>query len=261
MRLVVESFVAVTVACLVGVLLLVGVTAVVAWRVGRVSVMDVGWGLGFAVVAVVALAVGDGDVLRRVVLAVATTAWGGRLAWHIARRNRGHEDPRYERLLERAPGHRFRYALLHVFAPQGLLIWLVAMPLQVSAVAGSGARPVLAVGLVVWAVGLGCEAVGDAQLAGFKADPANRGRLMTRGLWAWTRHPNYFGDACVWWGLYVASASAWPGVLTVLSPVVMTVILVWGTGARMTERAMAGRPGWAEYAARTSGFVPRPPRR
>jgi steroid 5-alpha reductase family enzyme len=84
---------------------------------------------------------------------------------------------------------------------------------------------------------------------------------MTHGLWAWTRHPNYFGDACVWWGLYLASASAGPGVLTVLSPVVMTVILVWGTGARMTERAIAGRPGWNEYAARTSGFVPLPPRR
>ena len=256
-----ENFVVVIVACLVGVALLVAATALVAWRIGRVSVMDVGWGLGFAVVALLALGVGSGDLARRVALAVAAVLWGGRLAWHIARRNRGREDPRYERLLERAGGHRFRFAVLHVFGPQGLLIWLIAMPTQVGAVAGPGSRAVLAVGLAVWALGLVFEAVGDAQLARFKSDPANRGRLMTRGLWAWTRHPNYFGDACVWWGLYLASASAWPGELTVLSPVVMTVILVWGTGARMTERAMAGRPGWEEYAARTSGFVPLPPRR
>ncbi|HET6626523.1 MAG TPA: DUF1295 domain-containing protein [Nocardioidaceae bacterium] len=254
------GFVWVAAAALAGVIVLVAATAVVARKVGRVSVMDVTWGLGFTVVALVALAVGGGDLFRRIVLAVLVTVWGARLAWHIQRRNGGREDPRYEKLLEKAPGDPFRYAVTHVFALQGLLVWLIAMPLQVSAVAGRGSRWVLVLGAALWLVGVAFEAVGDAQLARFKADPAHHGKLMTRGLWAWTRHPNYFGDACVWWGLFVVAASAWPGVLTFLSPVAMTVILVWGTGARMTERTMAQRPGWDDYAARTSSFVPRPPR-
>ena len=255
------GFVWLTLCCLGGVIVLVAGTALVAHRRGRVSVMDVTWGLGFVAVAAVAAALGGGDLTRRLVVLVVVAVWGARLAWHIHRRNRGREDPRYEKLMAEAPGSPFAYAATRVFVPQGLLIWLVGMPIQVSALAGPGVRAVLVLGVAVWLVGLLFEAVGDAQLARFKADPANRGRLMTTGLWAWTRHPNYFGDACVWWGVFVVAASAWPGVLTFASPVLMTVILVWGTGARMTERSMAGRPGWDEYAARTSGFVPIPPRR
>jgi steroid 5-alpha reductase family enzyme len=104
-------------------------------------------------------------------------------------------------------------------------------------------------GLAVWAVGFAFEAVGDAQLARFRADPANAGRVMDRGLWSWTRHPNYFGDCLVWWGL------------SVLSPLVMTLLLTRGSGKPLLERHLADRPGYAAYVARTSGFVPLPPRR
>lgn len=108
--------------------------------------------------------------------------------------------------------------------------------------------------------GIAFEAVGDAQLRRFKADPANRGRIMDQGLWAWTRHPNYFGDACVWWGVYVVAAAQWPGVLTVVSPLAMTYFLVYATGARLLEQHMAKRPGYADYQRRTSYFVPWPPK-
>ena len=117
--------------------------------------------------------------------------------------------------------------------------------------------PVLIAGVALWAVGVVFEAVGDHQLRRFKADPANKGVMMDRGLWAWTRHPNYFGDACVWWGLWLVTITGWLSLSTVFSPVLMTYFLVYATGARRTEKYMADRPGFSEYCSRTSFFVPR----
>jgi len=155
------------------------------------------------------------------------------------------------------------HVLRKVFVVQAAATWFVSLPLQVSAVLGPTPallRPVLIAGVVLWAVGVLFEAVGDHQLRRLKADPANKGVIMDRGLWGWTRHPNYFGDACVWWGLWLASVAAWVSLLTVLSPVLMTYFLVYATGAKLTEKYMRNRPGFAEYRSRTSFFVPMPPR-
>lgn len=239
------------------------VTALVARRQGRVAVVDATWPLLFVLVAWVSAAVGEGSV-RSWVLAVLTTAWGGRLAWHLVGRLRGSrkEDPRYAELLEGVPPERrFAVAVRKVFLTQGVAAWFVGLPLMVAATTDEPLGIVAAFGALVWLVGILFEAVGDAQLKAFKADPANRGRVMDRGLWAWTRHPNYFGDACVWWGLWLVAAEAWPGVLTVLSPVAMTYVLAFATGARLLERTMAQRPGYPEYMERTSMFVPLPPKR
>lgn len=206
----------------------------------------------------------DGDPGRRLLVTVLTAVWGLRLALHIARRGRGHgEDPRYEALLAKAPGNRDLYALRIVYLLQGALVWLVSLPVQA---AQYGARPlsVFAVaGAALWAVGLFFEAVGDHQLARFKSDPAHRGRVMDRGLWSLTRHPNYFGDFCVWWGLFLVAcdAGAAPAAVTVVSPLTMSYLLLRGSGKPLLERHMAERPGYAAYAARTSGFFPRPPKR
>lgn len=118
-------------------------------------------------------------------------------------------------------------------------------------------------GTAVWAVGLFFEAVGDAQLARFQADPANRGRIMDRGLWRLTRHPNCFGDLCVWWGLFLVACDGGrqAAAVSVISPLVMSTLLINGSGKRLLEQHMAGRPGWDAYVTRTSGFLPRPPRR
>ena len=140
---------------------------------------------------------------------------------------------------------------------------LVSLPLQLSAVTGPTPRPLVSVavaGVVLWAVGLTFEAVGDRQLRIFKSDPAHRGVVIDRGLWAWTRHPNYFGDATVWWGLWLITVNGWLALVTALSPLLMTYFLVYATGARPTEKHMAGRPGFDEYQARTAFFIPRPPR-
>lgn len=250
----------VTIAAVVVVVALMLLTAVLARRLGRVSVVDTVWGLGFVAVALVSAvlgtALGEASYLSWLLL-VLVAPWGGRLAWHTSRRSRGGgEDPRYEELMGRGSGGIMRKVLL----PQGLAIWFVSLPVQVAAVADRPAAWVVALGVVLWLVGFVFETVGDAQLAAYKRDP-DRGPVMDRGLWRYTRHPNYFGDACVWWGVWLAVASGWPGVLTVLSPVAMTYFLVYATGARLLERTMMQRPGYREYAARTSMFLPLPPRR
>nr|BFD88526.1 DUF1295 domain-containing protein [Streptomyces sp. Xyl84] len=240
-------------------------TFAVAVRKGVHRVVDVAWGIAFTAVAAVSYAVsaGYGDDVRRAVVSALTAVLGLRLAVHIARRGRGHgEDPRYDDLLSRARGDRNLYALRTVYLLQGALVWLVSLPVQAAQYLPGPAGPLLWAGAALWAIGLAFEAVGDAQLARFKADPANRGRIMDRGLWSWTRHPNYFGDFCVWWGLYLTACDR-PAVAAVclVSPLVMSGLLVSGSGKRLLERRMSSRPGWAEYAARTSGFVPLPPRR
>ncbi|MFJ8931472.1 DUF1295 domain-containing protein [Streptomyces sp. NPDC102364] len=248
------------------VLAVVLIAFLIGVRTGKHRGVDVAWGLGFAAVAVATYGVsaGEGDAVRRLLVTLLTAVWGVRLAVHIGGRSRGHgEDPRYEQLLAKAPGNRQWYALRMVYLLQGALIVLVSLPVQIAAYATGPLSFFAVAGAVVWAVGLFFEAVGDRQLARFKADPANRGRLMDRGLWSWTRHPNYFGDFCVWWGLFLIACEAGPlpALLALVSPLTMSYLLIGGSGKALLERHMAERPGYAAYAARTSGFFPRPPRR
>jgi steroid 5-alpha reductase family enzyme len=141
------------------------------------------------------------------------------------------------------------------------MFW-VSLPVQVAMYDKSRPGPVTWVAVAVWVVGVAFEAVGDLQLARFKADPGNQGAVLDRGLWAWTRHPNYFGDATVWWGLWLLSCSSWVGLATVGSPAVMTYMLVKKTGKALLEKGMRRSRGalYDQYVARTSGFFPRPPR-
>ncbi|MFB8208087.1 MULTISPECIES: DUF1295 domain-containing protein [unclassified Streptomyces] len=234
-------------------------------RKGMHRGVDVAWGLGFAAVALVSygLSAGEGDATRRLLVTVLTTVWGVRLAWHIARRGRGHgEDPRYAKMLAKAPGNPDLYALRKVYLLQGALVWLISLPVQAAGCLTGPVNALAWAGAALWALGMFFEAVGDHQLARFKADPDNRGAIMDRGLWSWTRHPNYFGDFCVWWGLFliVCQAPA-AAAATLVAPALMTYLLIGGSGKALLERHMADRPGFAAYAARTSGFFPRPPRR
>ncbi|MGI5466330.1 DUF1295 domain-containing protein [Streptomyces sp. CA-132043] len=240
------------------------VTFAVALRRGRHRIVDIAWGLAFAAVALTTygMSAGEGDAGRRLLVTALTVIWGLRLAGHIAWRGRGKgEDPRYEKMLAKAGGNRNAYAFRMVYLLQAALVWLVSLPVQAAQYVRGAPDALIAAGVVLWLVGLFFEAVGDHQLARFTADPANRGKIMDRGLWAWTRHPNYFGDFCVWWGLFLfACGDPAVAAATVLAPVVMTFLLTRGSGKALLERHMAERPGYAEYAARTSGFFPLPPR-
>jgi steroid 5-alpha reductase family enzyme len=237
------------------------VTALVSRRVGKVAVVDIAWGLVFVAIAwTVAVARPDAHSW---LLAGLVTVWGGRLAWHVFRRSRGHgEDPRYAEMLGDAG---WWTVVRRVFATQGVVAWLVALPVMVAGDQSVVWWPLVWVGVAVWAVGLFFETVGDAQLAAYRSRPREeRPPIMDQGLWGWTRHPNYFGDACVWWGIWLAGALAtgWlPGLATVVAPVAMTYFIRNVTGAKLLERTMSQRPGWDEYAARVPLFFPRPPRR
>ncbi|MDT5411917.1 MAG: hypothetical protein QOG14_4137 [Mycobacterium sp.] len=237
------------------------ITFAIGHRIGRYNVVDVAWGLGFIAVAAVAAVLGTGDPVRRWLLLALVAIWGLRLSGYIYRRSAGRgEDPRYADLLRDAT---IGQILGKVFVLQGFATWFISLPLQLSAVAGPTPRRWLAAtlaGVLVWLAGVFFEAVGDHQLWVFKADPSHRGLLMDRGLWAWTRHPNYFGDAAVWWGLWLITLTSSWSLATVLSPVLMSYFLVQATGARLTEKYMRGRPGFSQYQQRTSFFIPRPPR-
>ena len=240
-------------------------TLAIALVRGRHDGIDTVWGLGFVVVAVGTLAssAGEGPLGRRLLVTGLVAIWGVRLAVHIGRRNAGKpEDSRYVELLAAAPGNRTWYAVRKVYLIQGVVLWFVSFPVQAAQYGYGGAGWLVDVGVLVWLAGLAFEAVGDAQLAAFGRDPDNRGKVMDRGLWRWTRHPNYFGDAVVWWGLYLTACHHWAGALTVLSPAVMTFTLVRGTGKALLERTIGSRrPGYADYVRRTSGFFPLPPRK
>ena len=247
----------VTAAALVA---LQGVTFVVALRVGKHSVVDTAWGIGIALAALAAFLVsaGHGDPARRALLLAASVLWGLRLAAYVSWRNYGRpEDPRYADMLR---GRNNLYALRVVYLLQAAILWLATVPVQLGMLQGP-VGPLAVVGVALFAVGFVFESVGDWQLARFKASAAD-GQILDRGLWRYTRHPNYFGDFCMWWGLFGISLGSWRELPAIAGPLLMTFILTRGTGARMTDRRMtARRPQYADYVARTSGFIPLPPKR
>lgn len=251
-------------AALGGVVVLMVVTWIVSVVVHDVSIVDIVWGLGFVVVAAISLAVGDAPGARRLLLAVLAAVWGVRLATYLAVRNLGHgEDRRYQKMRRRYGPWFWLISLGTVFALQGALMLVVSLPVSLSAAAGGpeSLGPLAVVGVLVWLVGLVFEAGGDWQLARFKADPDNEGQVMDRGFWRYTRHPNYFGDFCVWWGIFLVAAETGPGRWGIVGPVVMTVFLLKVSGVAMLERDIERRrPKYADYIARTSAFFPRPPR-
>jgi len=228
------------------------------------SLVDIWWGPGFGMLASIAWALAPVSSPRGALLLALVWAWGLRLGVYLAWRNLGKgEDPRYA-AMRRRHGDRFGLVSLGtVFGLQGVLQWFVALPVLV-AILVPGDRPLGALdalGAALFAVGLAFEAVGDLQLARFRGDPANRGRVLDTGLWRWTRHPNYFGDCVVWWGLFAIAASTPHAPFLVPSPVLMTFLLLRVSGVALLERSLQRtKPEYADYVARTSAFFPRPPR-
>lgn len=243
---------------------LLGGILVVSFRTRNWSIVDTFWGLSFVLVAAVSfvLSAGHGDSARRMLVLAATALWGLRLAGYLHWRNRGGpEDPRYTKLMSRNQGSVVRYAIRTIYWPQGRTMWLVSLPIQGAMYQDAALNVWAWMGLALVIFGVGFEAVGDAQLARFKADPANRGQIMTRGLWSWTRHPNYFGDSCVMFGLWLLACGHWAGIVLVICPILMTQHLIQGSGKALTERRMTRKYGqkYEDYLAHTSGFLPRPP--
>jgi len=227
----------------------------------NVGLVDIVWSLFFLAGTVVALVSLDSIGLRALIVAALVAAWSLRLAGHLAVRNwNAPEDPRYVAIRARnEPGFAWKSVYL-VFGLQALLAWIIAAPLfaAVGSPAPIGALDVL--GALLALAGITFEAVADRQLARFRADPANRGRVMDRGLWRYSRHPNYFGEFCVWWGFYALAAGA-GGAWTVFSPLLITLLLLKVSGVALLEKDIGKRrPAYRDYVARTNAFFPAPPR-
>lgn len=228
------------------------------------SVADICWGLGFVLLAWLYCFLSPPLTPRSWLVATLTTLWGTRLSVHIFRRHHGNgEDPRYQAMrASHGPAFWWR-SLFTVFWLQGAILWFVGLPLLVAvrATQSVALTAVDGLGMLLFAVGFSFEVVGDYQLERFRADLSNRGTVLDSGLWHYTRHPNYFGDATMWWGLYAMAASTSGGWLTVLSPALMTLLLMRVSGVTLIEEGLkASKPGYRAYITRTPAFFPWFPR-
>jgi len=244
----------------------IAILMVCTWLVSLVmknaSIVDLIWGFGFVVVGWVTYLGSDTTSALSTLSLVLVTIWGLRLATYLTWRNHGKgEDFRYVAMRKRW-GQRFPIiSLFTVFGLQGTIMWVVSLPVQLVMTESDSEIGLIAIlGAILWAVGLAFEAIGDAQLTRFKSDPSNAGKVMNRGLWRYTRHPNYFGDACVWWGLALIALTVTPWGL--VGAALMHLFLRRVSGVTLLEKSLVKRrEGYAEYIKVTSAFIPRPPKK
>ena len=241
----------------------------VAVRIGDVSFIDAVWGAGMAVLALASFVQVAEPGPRALLLLTMTALWGLRLGLHLFLRWREHgEDPRYARMLGKArdAGRYGSAAFKVVFGPQAVLLFVTSLPAQIGILASGQPAPITPLawaGLALWLTGMVFETIGDAQLKAFRADPAMKGKVLDTGLWRYTRHPNYFGDACVWWGIWLVAAQGglWVALGSLIGPLFLTFTLTKWSGKPLLEKGLAkSRSGYADYVKRTSGFVPWPPK-
>ena len=224
------------------------------------SIVDIFWGTGFFITAwFYFFLTPDGFAARKLLIVILTTIWGLRLSIHILLRNWGHgEDYRYQQWRQEAGSNWWWRSFFKVFLLQGALMWIISAPLLA---AQSNPNPPRLIwldylGAILWGIGFFFEAVGDWQLARFRANPDNKGKLLNTGLWYYTRHPNYFGDAAQWWGFYLIATAA-GGYWTIFSPIIMTLLLRRVSGVTMLEKSLKeSKPGYKEYVETTNPFIP-----
>ncbi len=241
--------------------------AVLCIRQRDVTPVDAAWASGMVLLAVSSALQTDGLAARRWLLTVLCAVWGVRLATHLLRRwRRRGPDPRYVAIVGRTQkrkGWSFARAATLVFATQAPLLFIVALPVQLGQVDREpGLGPLAVVGAVLAIIGITLETVGDLQLSRFRSDPDHAGGVLDRGLWRYTRHPNYFGDACTWWGLFLIAAETSTGRWAFPGPILLTWTLMRWSGVPILERKLRKtREGYEGYIARTSSFVPWFPKR
>ncbi len=224
------------------------------------SIIDIFWGLGFVMAAWIYFQLTEPTTSRKYLVVGLVTIWGLRLSVYILWRNWGKgEDYRYRAMREKNPRLFPWLSLVTVFWLQAVLLWAISMPLlQAQRVAEpAGLTWLDLLGVAFFVVGFVFEAGGDWQLARFKSDPANKGRVLDRGFWRYTRHPNYFGDAMVWWGFFLFAAATPGSLWTIYSPIMMTLLLMRVSGVTLLEKSLKDtKPGYRDYVRRTSAFFP-----
>lgn len=233
---------------------------IIACILNRNDVADIAWGLGFVLMSWLAYALSEQSA-RSLLVNILVTIWGLRLAWHITQRNlKKAEDSRYAAWRAEWK-HFYLRSYVQIFLLQGIFLFVILLPvLFIHASVPMPLRLLDALGTVIWCIGFVFESVGDRQLKDFLKDPANKGKIMERGLWAYSRHPNYFGEVTQWWGIFLCAASVPYGFVTVIGPLLITFLILFVSGVPMLERKYAGRPDFEAYKKRTSMFIPLPPR-
>ena len=237
----------------------------VSLRLQNASIIDLVWGFGFVLIAWTVFIYQGSYSITSFLLPCLTTIWGLRLSVYLAWRNhRKPEDYRYQEMREKWREKFPLVSLLTVFCMQGIVMWLVSLPVQYGiAVADYQSKrlSITTLGVTIWAVGLFFETIGDWQLSKFRGNRCDRNAVLDTGLWRYTRHPNYFGDFLVWWGLFIVSISLGAAWWTILGPVIMSVFLLRISGVSLLEKNLtANKPGYAEYIQRTNAFFPWLPR-
>ncbi len=222
------------------------------------SIADIAWGPGFIIASASAVWFNESYYLPQAVVLFMVMLWGIRLGSRIFLRNRMRgEDPRYARWRKSWGRYFIIRSYLQVFLLQGLILLVNVSPVLV--IAASGRKAIVwadLLGIALWTCGFLFEAIGDRQLDAFLKDPANRGRIIDRGLWRYSRHPNYFGEVVMWWGIFIIALSSEMGWVSVVGPLVITAMILFVSGVPVTERMMASRPGFEEYKKGVSVFIP-----
>jgi steroid 5-alpha reductase family enzyme len=227
----------------------------------RNDVADIAWGIGFVFMAWLSFFI-SGFSFKAFLVNGLVTVWGFRLAWHIYNRNKNKpEDSRYLEL-RKTWKHFYLRSFLQVFLLQGIFLFLISLPvIYINYSVSNDFGMTEFIGLLVWSIGFYFESVGDRQLKEFVSNPANRGKLMDKGLWKYSRHPNYFGEVTQWWGIFIIALSIPGSLFTIIGPLTITVLILFVSGVPLLEKKYAGRPDFESYKKRTSVFIPLPPKR
>ncbi len=230
---------------------------IVALLIKDNSIVDLFWGPGFIIVTAFSLSMAPNLDIRKLVIAFLVLIWGMRLTIYIFQRNRRKgEDFRYKHWRDTWNNFILR-SFLQIFLLQGLFMYIVSYPIwYINYNPGEVLSTLDTVGLVIFGIGFMFESVGDMQLAFFKQNPKNKGKLINSGLWKYTRHPNYFGEALIWWGIWFYALGIPGGWMTVISPILITLTLRFVSGVPMLEKRLSEHRDWAEYARKTAPFVP-----
>lgn len=227
----------------------------------RNDIADIAWGMGFVLMAWLSFII-SGFSLKALIVNALVTVWGVRLAIHIYIRNK--DKPEDSRYLEwrKTWKNFFLRSYLQVFLLQGIFLFLISLPIIYINHSVSDSFGILEVaGLIIWGTGFYFETTGDKQLKDFMANPVNKGKLMDRGLWQYSRHPNYFGEVILWWGIFIIAISAPDSWFTIIGPMTITILILFVSGIPLLEKKYAGRPDFEKYKKQTSVFFPLPPKR
>lgn len=247
----------------IGILVFILIVYAYAQFINDNSIVDIAWGIGFIIAAAIALYESQLFFTQNLLINALTLIWGLRLALYIfVRHGKNGEDYRYKEMREGWGKNVALMGLLKVFLPQAILMFLIGFPILITnCFPHNGLHWTDIAGTIIWLVGFYFEAVSDMQMANYKKDPANKGKVMNHGLWNYTRHPNYFGEATMWWGIFLIAIPSGYWWISLLSPIAITLIIIKVTGVELLEKKYANNPAYQEYIRKTSSFLPMPPKK